>query len=51
MYERARWAVGAHRHVFLLDLMMIITKEKDNDGLYVFKDSLKVFFCCIDFIL
>uniref|UniRef100_A0A1X7TP97 Uncharacterized protein n=1 Tax=Amphimedon queenslandica TaxID=400682 RepID=A0A1X7TP97_AMPQE len=42
VYERARWAVGAHRHVFLLDLMMIITKEKDNDGLYVFKDFLKV---------
>lgn len=42
IYEKSRWTVGSHRHVFLLDLMMIITKEKDNDGLYMFKDTLKV---------
>jgi kalirin len=42
VYEKSRWAGGARRHVFLLDLMMIITKDKDNDGLYEFKDSLKV---------
>ena len=42
MFEKSRWTGGAKRHVFLLDRVMIITKEKDNDGLYVFKDSLKV---------
>ncbi len=42
MYEKSRWAGGARRQVFLLDRVVIITKEKDNDGLYVFKDSLKV---------
>lgn len=42
VYEKSRWAGGARRHVFLLDLVILITKEKDSDGLYVFKDSLKV---------
>ena len=41
MYERSRWT-GARRHIFLLDQRLIITKEKDADGLYVYKDSLKV---------
>ena len=41
MYERTRWT-GARRHIFLLDQRLIITKEKDADGLYVYKDSLKV---------
>lgn len=41
VYERSRWT-GARRHIFLLDQRLIITKEKDADGLYVYKDSLKV---------
>ena len=41
VYERSRW-IGAHRHIFLLEQRLIITKEKDADGLYVYKDSLKV---------
>lgn len=33
---------GARRQLFLLDQRLIITKERDADGLFVFKDSLKV---------
>lgn len=33
---------SARRQLFLLDQRLIITKEKDADGLYVFKDALKV---------
>ena len=40
MYERSRWT-GAGRHLFLMDQRLILTKEKDADGLYVYKDSLK----------
>lgn len=41
VYERSRWT-AARRHIFLLDQRLIITKEKDQDGMYVYKDSLKV---------
>lgn len=41
VFERNR-RTSARRHLFLLDQRLIITKEKDADGLYVFKDSLKV---------
>ncbi|CAI8043349.1 Kalirin [Geodia barretti] len=41
VYERSRWT-GASRHLFLMDQRLIFTKEKDADGLYVYKDSLKV---------
>lgn len=41
MFERSR-RTGVRRQLFLLDQRLIITKEKDADGLYVFKDSLKV---------
>ena len=41
VYERTRWT-AAHRQIFLLDQRLVITKEKDADGLYVYKDSLKV---------
>ena len=40
VYERSRWT-GASRHLFLMDQRLIFTKEKDADGLYVYKDSLK----------
>ena len=33
---------SARRQLFLLDQRLIITKEKDADGLLVFKDALKV---------
>ena len=43
MYEKSKLlSGGAKRHVFLLDVVIIITKEKDRDGLYVFNDMLKV---------
>ena len=42
VYEKVRLLGGAKRHVFLLDSRLLITKDKDADGLYVFKDSLKV---------
>ena len=42
VYEKSRWSGGAKRHIFLLDQRLIITKEKDIDGLYMYKDSLKV---------
>ena len=38
--ERGRW-VGAKRQLFLLNQRIIITKEKDADGLYLYKDQLK----------
>ena len=41
VYERSRWT-AARRHIFLLDQRLIITKEKDSDGMYTYKDSLKV---------
>ena len=41
MFERSRWT-AARRHIFLLDQRLIITKEKDSDGMYSYKDSLKV---------
>lgn len=41
MFERNR-RNSARRQLFLLDNRLIITKEKDADGLFVFKDSLKV---------
>ena len=40
VYEKSRWT-GANRHIFLMDQRLIFTKEKDADGLYVYKDSLK----------
>ena len=49
VYEKSRWTGGAKRQLFLLDRVIIITKEKDNDGLYVFKDSLKV--CTLYYML
>eukprot|EP00731_Ephydatia_muelleri_P019891 Em0012g716a len=39
--ERGRW-VGNKRQLFLLNQRIIITKEKDADGLYLFKDQLKI---------
>ena len=41
VFERNR-RNSARRQLFLLDNRLIITKEKDADGLFVFKDSLKV---------
>ena len=41
VYERSRWT-AARRHIFLLDQRLIITKEKDSDGMFTYKDSLKV---------
>ncbi len=41
VYKRSR-RTAAKRHVFLQDQRLILTKEKDADGMYVFKDSLKV---------
>ncbi len=41
MFERNKRA-GTKRQLFLMDQRVIITKEKDADGLFVFKDSLKV---------
>ena len=38
--KRGRW-VGAKRQLFLLNQRIIITKEKDADGLYLYKDQLK----------
>ncbi len=42
MYERNK-RTGSRRQLFLLEQRLIITKEKDVDGLYVFKDALKVY--------
>lgn len=39
--ERGRW-VGTKRQLFLLNQRIIITKEKDADGLYLYKDQLKI---------
>ncbi len=41
MFERNKRA-GTKRQLFLMDQRVIITKEKDADGLFVFIDSLKV---------
>ena len=41
VFERSR-RTSARRQLFLLDQRLIITKEKDADGLFVFKDALKV---------
>ena len=41
MFERSRWT-GAKRHLFLLEQRLVITKEKGDDGMYQYKDSLKV---------
>ena len=42
MFESGR-RTGVRRELFLLDQRLIITKEKDVDGLYVAKDSLTVY--------
>ena len=42
VYERSRRA-GVRRQLFLLEQRLVITKEKDADGLYVFKDALRVY--------
>lgn len=42
MYERSR-RTGVRRQLFLLEQRLIITKEKDADGLFIFKDALKVY--------
>ncbi len=41
VYERNRWT-AARRHIFLLDQRLILTKEKDTVGLYVYKDSISL---------
>ena len=41
MFERSRWT-GAKRHIFLLEQRLVLTKEKGDDGMYLYKDSLKI---------
>ena len=41
VFERSRWT-GAKRQLFLLEQRLVITKEKGDDGMYQYKDSLKV---------
>jgi len=41
VFERSRWT-GAKRHIFLLEQRLVITKEKGDDGMYMYKDSLKI---------